>query len=153
MKTPQKYSIIFAVFAAFCVLTIYISSASPKIDPNFSYKSGSPSSSYVQVMPDWPVDVPFSFNIDPGTTEVVLELVDAETLYASGIELKSNTVSVANGIASSKALFDMKKDNSMRPGTYSMKIIAKDKNTGEVVKTGKIPFIVNMEQIIARCSC
>lgn len=121
-------------------------------DPHFSYNSGNSNETYIQILTGQQRVVPFTFEINEGVREVRLEIVDEE-FWGRGATLADLTVPVEEGLVSSHAMFKFAGQPGLKPGTYRLQLLARDTASGRVLRTGMIPFIVDMEEIIAKCSC
>jgi hypothetical protein len=122
------------------------------VDQNFLYDSPEAQNKYVQVTTGQSRIVPFAFTVDATVTEISLELED-QVLRNKGVILEDTIVPVTNGQATSRAVFGFFPQGDIKPGTYYLNILARDNASGKIIHTGEIPFIVDMEEIIAGCSC
>lgn len=123
-----------------------------KKDKYFSYKTESPDDIYVQVTTNKPVSVDFEFEVGEHIPKISLRVKDA-FLLRRGVSLEQREVLVINGLASSRALFAFTAEDKIKPGTYYLRIAAEDTATGRIIRSGTIPFIVDILETIAKCSC
>lgn len=121
-----------------------------KNDPYFNYDNGANSSGFVQVISGSRVNVPFEFLVGETSKDVRLEIKDSH-FVENGASLRNSVVPVKNGIASSAAIMQFPA-KQVKPGTYFLKIEAKD-SSGKILRTGEIPFTVDMHEIVSTCSC
>jgi len=127
--------------------------AAPDIsDPYFSYGTGGSRYRVVDVIDNYRVEVPFTFDIDPGVQEVVLEF-SGEHARLPGISLHDNTVRVINGKASSRVIILLNEKSPLRAGTHRLIVVARDPATDTIIRKGRIQFNYNMDELFGKCSC
>ncbi len=153
MKNKAKFMILFFVMISVGVLTqIWQGSRADSHNNFFSYDATNSTNDYVQVLTGEPLAVPFEFKIGDQVSEVALDLAD-DSDGTGGVNLAHMTVPVREGIAASEARFSFDSKEIMKAGTYYLNINARDTATGDIIRTGRIPFIVDMHDIILKCSC
>jgi len=152
MPPKTKYSVLLSLLILVPALWYAFTADRHATDHNFSYGSIQPQNKYVQVTTGQSRIVPFAFAVDATVTEISLELED-QVLRNKGVILEDTRVPVKNGQAASQAVFGFPSQGKIKPGTYYLNILARDSVSGKVIHTGEIPFIVDMEEIIAGCSC
>lgn len=131
-------------------MALYYGLAGSKADANFKWISPSPALKSVVTTTGNTMSVPFEFRVAENVSEVSLEIED-KAMERMGVYLEKYVVLVTEGVASSTAIFRLNK--GIRAGHHRLKIIAKDKATGDVISIGEIPFNVNMLDVIWECSC
>lgn len=154
MKQGKTHSIgISAVlFLAIALLLYHLYTKSNAADPSFRWISGNPGDRSVQVETGKTLVVPFIFRISDEIAETVLSIRD-ESWLKKGVLLKDPIVPVRNGIASSQVIFNFQPEAGIESGHYTLMVVARDAATGNIVHEGNIPFIVDMLDLIWKCSC
>ena len=121
-------------------------------DPSFGYISGDPGSRFVNVYTGKTHIVPFEFKAEPDVSSVRLEIEDG-SLRERGIYIEDNIVPVNGGTASSKAIFKISPGAKIKAGQYNLVIIARSATNGKIIGKGDIPFALNMNEVLWKCSC
>ncbi|HXX80382.1 MAG TPA: hypothetical protein VEI46_02475, partial [Thermodesulfovibrionales bacterium] len=85
-------------------------------------------------------------------SEVRFEIKD-NSAGGKGILIEETAVQVRGGIASSRVIFGLEQDAGVRAGHYAITIIARDAASGKMIREGKIPFDIDMLDLIWKCSC
>jgi len=152
MQPKTRYTVLLSLLIFVPALWYAFTAVQHTHDQNFSYDSVQTLNKYVQITTGQSRIVPFAFTVDATVTEIILEVEDQE-LWEKGVVLKESIVSVINGQAASQALFVFPSQGEIKPGTYYLNILARDNVSGKIIHTGEIPFIVDMEEIVAGCSC
>lgn len=118
----------------------------------FSYWSGEIRNGPVNVTDSNRVEVPITFDIGPGVSEVRLEFSGKHSRLA-GLTLLDSLVRVVDGKAASTViiLFDIKPD--IKAGTHFFEVVAKNSPAGKVIREGIIQLNYNMHEVIGKCSC
>lgn len=152
MQPKTKHTVLLSLLLLVPVLLNSFTADRHNPDHNFSYDSLQPENKFVQVTSGQSRIVSFSFAVDASVSEISLELKD-RVLEQKGIILEDTITPVTNGKAASRAMFVFPSDSDIKPGTYYLNILARDTVSGKIIHSGEIPFIVDMEEIIAGCSC
>lgn len=118
----------------------------------FGWGSGNQKNILVNVTTGKAETVPFEFSVGDAISEMRLEIKD-DSLQRKSISLEKTAVRVRNGIASSKVIFNFKAGAGLRAGHYEVTIIARDAASGKVIRTGAMPFAIDMLDLIWKCSC
>ena len=121
-------------------------------NPYFSYGTGGSRDKLVNIIDNYRMEVPFTFDIDPGIPEVVLEFSD-EHARLPGISLYDYTVRVINGKASSKVIILFDEKPPLKAGTHYLIVVARNPKTDTIIREGRIQFNYNMDEVIGKCSC
>jgi hypothetical protein len=152
MQPKTRYTMLFSLLLLVPALWYSFTADQPTPNQYFSYNFLQPENTFVQVTRGQSQVVPFAFAVDATVSEIRLELEDI-VLQQKGVTLEDSIVSVTNGKAASRAVFGFPAQGVIKPGTYYLNILARDTTSGKIIHTGEIPFIVDMEEIIAGCSC
>jgi len=123
-----------------------------KNNPDFSYTSKENQQEPVQVTTGENVEIPFEFRIDEGASRITLELAGIHSTVA-GIALSGSSVAVEKGKAQAKVIIQIDSEEDLKAGSHVLTIIAKDADSGTVVRKGEIMINFNMLKVIAGCSC
>jgi hypothetical protein len=123
-----------------------------KNNPDFSYTSKENQQEPVQVTTGEKVEIPFEFRIDEGASRINLELAGIHSTVA-GIALNGSSVAVEKGKAQAKVIIQIDSEEDLKAGSHVLTIIAKDADSGTVVRKGEIMINFNMLKVIAGCSC
>ena len=123
-----------------------------KNNPDFSYTLKENQQGPVQVTTGEKVEVPFEFQVDEGASRVNLELAGIHSTV-SGITLSNSSVPVEKGKAQAKVIIQIDSEEDLKAGSHVLTIIAKDADSGTVVRKGEIMINFNMLKVIAGCSC
>ena len=128
----------FVVIWVLCISCIALLSFWPYKSSNhagayFSWVSGNPKDSVVQVTTGKTVSVPFEFRVGNDVSEVSFEMKD-EPLQKKGVSLEHTVVPVKNGKASSSVTFKFEPGNGMKAGLYALTIIAKDSSSSKIIR-------------------
>jgi hypothetical protein len=121
-------------------------------NPYFTYGTGESRDRHLNIIDNYRMEVPFSFDIAPGIPEVALEF-SGEHARLPGISLYDHTVRVINGKASSRVIILFKKKPPLKAGTHKLIVVARDPRTDTIVREGRIHFNYNMDEVIGKCSC
>lgn len=123
-----------------------------KNNPDFSYTSKENQQEPVQVTTGEKVEIPFEFRIDEGASRINLELAGIHSTVTS-IAFSNSTVPVEKGKAQAKVILQIDSEEELKAGSHVLTIIAKDADSGAVVRKGEIMINFNMLKVIAGCSC
>jgi len=123
-----------------------------KSNPYFSYGANTNPEDIIHVIDNNKVEVPFSFDVNQGISEVILSL-SGDHAQISGLQITEKRVAVINGKAVSKVIIQFDSMPALKPGTHFLTVVAKDRATGEIIRTGEIQFTYNMHEVVAKCSC
>jgi len=96
--------------------------------------------------------VPIVFDIGERASEISLEF-SGEHDDIPGLTMTENTVAVVNGKAISKVIIQFNSKPTLKAGTHLLRVVARDKATGKIIRTGEIQFAYNMHEVIGKCSC
>jgi hypothetical protein len=154
LRMKRKTFVIICTLAISCVLLFVWK---PSQDGNsggsyFSWVAGNTKDSVVQVVTGKPVVVPFEVRVGSAVSEMRFEIKD-ESQRMKGIFLEDTVVPVRKGMASSRVIFNFQSGAGMKAGCYALTIIARDTVSGKIIREGKIPFAVDMLDLIWKCSC
>ncbi len=156
MKLSDRKAIIgitCVIFLALAILTFSNWATTPNINnPYFSYGNSGNRDDLIQVIDDQRVEVPIVFDIGQGFSEVSLEF-SGEHDQISGLSITDKTVELINGKAISKVIIQFDSNPVLKAGTHFLTVVARDKETGGQLRTGKIRFTYNMHEVISKCSC
>ena len=92
------------------------------------------------------------FRVGANVTEIGFDIKD-KSLKRKGISIESAVVQVRNSIASSQIIFNFRPEAGIKAGHYYLTVIARDTNTGNIVREGEIPFAVDISDLAWKCSC
>ncbi|MBU0728673.1 MAG: hypothetical protein KKE17_10535 [Proteobacteria bacterium] len=121
-------------------------------NPQFSYTSTEKQGSPVQIITGMKIEIPFEFELDDGISGVTFELAGIHA-NLKGITLSDTTVSVVRRRAKAKMIFHIASEKDLDAGSHILTILAKDMESGEVIRKGEILVNYNMFKVIAKCSC
>lgn len=145
----KRLFIIISIFIL-CIGLLYYGLTDNGADSNFRWISPNPALSSVMTTTGKALSIPFEFRVEKNISEISVEIAD-KAMEQMGVHLDTPVIQVNNGVAASTVTFRVNK--AISDGHHKLKIIAKDKVTGNVISTGIIPFNVNMLDIIWKCSC
>ena len=152
MKKRKTHIISAVFFSVIAFFLLHLYTKSNTADPYFQWIPGNPRDRSVQVDTGKTIVVPFEFRVGDDVTEMSLSISD-ESLRGKGVFLKDSIVPVRNGIASSKVIFNFLPEAGVESGPYYLIVIARDTANGNIIREGKIPFVVDMLDLIWKCSC
>ena len=121
-------------------------------DPSIRWTSPNAQSPVLQITSGKTTAVPFRVSVEGSISDVSLSIKD-EALKEKGISLEQSIVPVIDGIASSKAIFQIRPDSNIKPGRYLLGITVSNTKTGKIVNEGDMPFALDMLDLIWKCSC
>jgi len=148
---------IFVIVCVFCILCVAVLAYRPLKDGErgesyFSWVSGTTKDRVVQLTTGKCAAVPFEFRVGSNVSGVLFEIKE-DSLWGKGIFLEETAVQVRRGIASSRVTFNCERGARVRAGHYAITIIARDAASGKMIREGKIPFDIDMLDLIWKCSC
>ena len=123
-----------------------------KGNPDFSYTLRDNEKGLVQLTSGEKVEVPFEFRFDEGTSRINFELAGGH-IDVAGIAFSNSNVAVEEGKAQGKVIFQIASEEDLKAGSHVLTIIAKDADSGAVVRKGEMMINFNMLKVIAGCSC
>ena len=123
-----------------------------KGNPDFSYTLKENQEGLVQLTTGEKVEVPFEFRVNERTSRINFELAGVHT-YDVGIALSNSSVTVEEGKAHGKVIIQIDSEEDLKAGSHVLTVIAKDADSGAVVRKGEIMINFNMLKVIAGCSC
>jgi len=126
--------------------------SSKKSGSSFKWSTGDPQDTAVQVTTGKATIVSFEFRVEGNVSTVSLAIGDA-SLHEKGISFEETVIPMRNGVAFSKVIFNVRPECRLRAGRYHLPIIARDAATGRIVSEGKLPFALDLLDLIWRCSC
>jgi len=147
----------FVIVCVFCILCVAVLAYRSLKDGErgesyFSWVSGTTKDSVVQLTTDKSAIVPFEFRVGSAVSEVRFEIKD-NSAGSKGILIEETAVQVRGGIASSRVIFNLEPGAGVKADHYAVTIIAKDATSGKIIREGKIPFDIDMLDLIWKCSC
>jgi hypothetical protein len=149
----RKTVIICSIFiSCLALLLFFLFKSGDHAESSFRWISGNPKDRVVQVTTGKTAVVSFEFRVGDNVSEVWLAIRD-ELLQKKGVFLEGTVVPVRNGVASSKVIFKFQPGAGMKAGRYALTIIAKDTASGKLIREGEIPFVVDILDLIWKCSC
>lgn len=153
MKRKKVYIVICSVIAlGIAVLLVQTSMTGNKTDPDFRWVLGNMEYSPVYLTTGKTVVVPFEFRVGGHVSEVSL-LLEGDAVQQKGIVLEDTVVKAENGTVSSKVIFRLQPEATMRAGRYHVAVVASDAATQGIIRRGEIPYVLNMLDLIWKCSC
>ena len=146
-------AIVCGVALSLAILTFSSHVTTPnKNNPYFTYGTNDNRNGLVDVIDNKRVEVPIVFDIGQGVSEVSLAF-SGEHVEIPGFTITDYTVAVVNGKATSKVIIQFDSKPTLKAGTHLLGVVALDKATGNIIRTGEIQFTYNMYEVIGKCSC
>ena len=146
-------AIVFGVALSLAILTFSSHVTTPnKNNPYFSYGTGDNRNSLIHVTDNKRVEVLIVFDIGERVSEISLEF-SGEHDDPPWFTMTENTVVVVNGKATSKVIIQFDSKPTLKAGTHLLRVVARDKVTGKIIRRGEIQFAYNMHEVIGKCSC
>ncbi len=152
MQKRTKVILLFSLALPTAILSFNLLTRPSTADPYFTYISAYPVGDYVQITTGEHLVIPFAFKVGEAHSQVNFEIHDM-LFDKKVVSLQETTVPVRDGTATSKAIFTVTPKQRIKPGSYHLKIVARDNATGAVIRSGRIPVMVDMAEVIAKCSC
>jgi hypothetical protein len=146
-------AIVIGVALSLAILTFSSRVTTPnKNNPYFSYGTGDNRNSLIHVTDNKRVEVPIVFDIGERASEISLEF-SGDHDDAPGLTMTENSVAVVNGKATSRVIIQFGLKPTLKAGTHLLRVVARDKATGKIIRRGEIQFAYNMHEVIGKCSC
>ena len=146
-------AIVFGVALSLAILTFSSHVTTPnKNNPYFTYGTNDNRNGLIHVIDNKRVEVPIVFDIGQGVSKVSLAF-SGEHVQIPGLTMTDYTVAVVNGKATSKVIIQFDSKPTLKAGTHLLGVVALDKATGNIIRTGEIQFTYNMYEVIGKCSC
>ena len=146
-------AIVIGVALSLAILTFSSHVTTPnKNNPYFTYGTNDNRNGLIHVIDDKRVEVPIVFDIGQGVSEVSLAF-SGEHVQIPGLTMTGYTVAVVNGKATSRVIIQFDSKPTLKAGTHLLGVVALDKATGNIIRTGEIQFTYNMYEVIGKCSC
>ena len=146
-------AIVIGVALSLAILTFSSHVTTPnKNNPYFTYGTNDNRNGLVHVIDNKRVEVPIVFEIGQGGPEVTLAF-SGEHVEIPEFTMTDYTVAVVNGKAASKVIIQFDAKQTLKAGTHLLRVVARDKATGKIIRTGEIQFAYNMYEVIGKCSC
>lgn len=153
MKRRKTFMVICTfIVSSVALLLVHSFTTCNNTGSHFSWGSGNPKDSVVQVTTGKTVVVPFEFRVGNNVSEVRLAIRDG-SLQGKGVFVEGTAVPLRNGMASSKVIFKFQPGAGVKAGRYPLTIIGRDTATGITIREAEIPFDVDILDLIWKCSC
>jgi hypothetical protein len=153
MRRRKTFIIICSLFVSgIALFLLQPFTAGDNAGASFRWVPANPGDRFVDITTGETVVVPFEFKVGADLKEISFG-IEEESLQGKGIFIKGALAQVRNSTASSQVIFNLRPGEGLRAGHYRLTIIARDAATGDIVQEGKIPFGVDIRELLWRCSC